>query len=96
MRIPDWVTDPRQSPEQRRKNLVFFHVRRACLQHNPACSLEQLSKACGFSAGALSASLSRRDGISRRMALAIEALVGRDIVTREQLAPDAFYVEGES
>lgn len=81
MNLPDWVDSPSEE--------LRYHMRRAALFHNPSGSLERLSIACGYSAP-MASRLLVTGRCTRKFALAVEALVGRDVVSREQLAPHEF------
>lgn len=81
MTTPNWVKTP--SDELR------YHLKRAALFVDPSASLEKLSVACGYSAPMASriVSIGR---CSKKFALAVEALVGPEVVKREDLASDFF------
>lgn len=89
MRMPNWVEDSRTDPDEYKRALLTYHLKRAAQFHNKAASVMQLSRACGHHSSALHNAILRGQ-CSLKMALAVEALVGRDIVTREQLAPEHF------
>ncbi len=89
MRLPDWVNDPQLNRDERLRRAVKYHMLRAAAFHNSDGSIVKLSKALGFSANALHLAVTR-GGASKKVALAVEAFVGKDIACREQLAPKVF------
>lgn len=85
MRLPEWANSPEEQ--------LRYHLKRAALFNDQSGSLEKLSIACGFSAP-MASRVAQTGRCSKKFALAIEAFIGRDIVTREELAP--FVFDGES
>lgn len=81
--LPGWVTDPSLSPTDRYLARCRFMFRVAALFLNEKGSLASICRACGYSSdNALYAALNRRT-IPPAVPLAIEALVGKDIISRD-------------
>lgn len=89
MSLPQWVDDPSISEQERASRLIKYHLRRAALWHNEDASIVRLGTDLGMAPTTLHNGIAR-GGLSRQQALAVEAFVGRDTVTREQLAPKHF------
>lgn len=80
-REPKWVVD-----DETRLTWLF---KKAALYHDPSGGLERLCRSCGFSAP-MAYRYIKLGKCSMKFAIAVEALVGSDVVTKEQLAPHAF------
>lgn len=81
--LPEWVTDPSLSPSDRYLARCRFMFRIAALFLNEKGGISTVSRACGYSSdNALYGALNRRT-IPAAVPLAIEALVGKDVISRE-------------
>lgn len=82
MTIPNWaVGSPNATLE--------FHLRLAALHHNREGSLSQLADELGVTQQSFRDAIAR-GYLSPTMAIALEAVVGVQIVTRAQLCPMKF------
>lgn len=71
---------------------IRFRMRLAALYATQTGTIEALAPLTGYTLAAMKNVLaaSTRQHCSPRMALAVEAIVGRDIAPRESLAPDVY------
>ena len=86
---PAWLEDVPQ--EDRMCARTRFLLRLAALYASEGGGLGELSCLIGYeSKHSLSVIISRRRTVSPEQAAAIETVVGREIVSREDLRPDVF------
>lgn len=78
MPLPHWADDPSLSDTDRIKMELNYKLRVAALHHNPYGSVVELSRDAGFFDTYLRNSINR-GRLSRKAALAIESLVGKDV-----------------
>ncbi len=78
MSLPHWANDPSLSDTDRKKMELNYRLRVAALHHNPHGSVVELSRDAGFFDTHLRNSINR-GRLSRKAALAIETLVGKDV-----------------
>lgn len=89
MNYPAWVNDPALSEEEKRRNRIKFLIRHAALHHNETGSLPPLAVAIGYQDEAFYQAM-RRGYVTPGMACSLEAVLGRAIITKEQLCPETF------
>ena len=83
--FPPWVTaQKKMTPDQQRRNILTFLVRRAALQIDGTASYRALAQRLGFRHTTFCAYVAR-GRFSRNLAMAIENLVGRDLAPHELL-----------
>lgn len=82
MNLPDWITDPSITAEERTKCELRYRLILAAAFHNKYASVSKLGKAAGFSGQHLTNCINRAE-LPVKVGLAIEGLVGRDIFCRE-------------
>lgn len=88
MEYPQWAISP-LIPEQDQSALkISYLIRRAALHHNKSASIPQMAFALGVAPDTLYASM--RGNVTPLLAQSIENLVGRAVVTREDLCPEKF------
>lgn len=84
MTFPKWALDPSLTDAERASHRLNYLVRLAALNHNPEGSLPALADAIGVSRETLYSSI-KEGRMSVLLATAIEHLVGRAVVKREDL-----------
>lgn len=86
--MPAWLDS---LPEDEREAArARFLIRLCALYANPAGAMGDLSLALGYQRNSLV--VITKDGISPKLAIAIESLLGRDIAPREVLNPQFFAI----
>lgn len=71
-----------------------FRISYCALMYHPSGGLSNLSVALGKSRALIYNSIPKWRHIPAHYCVAIEQLIGRDVVTREWLNPDIFTIEG--
>lgn len=89
--VPTWISSADAAEKTTESRL--FYIRLAALYATPNGSLPALSKAIGRSENLLTGIYAHKRKLQVRDAIRIEALVGRNVVTREMLCPEVFDVE---
>lgn len=87
MNYPHWVTHSHLTPQDRESRRIAYLFRLAALNHNPEGSLPGLAVALGVSRETLYGSI-REGRVTNLLATAIEHLVGRSVVSREDLCAE--------
>ncbi|WOK01438.1 hypothetical protein [Pseudomonas phage UF_RH7] len=81
--LPAWVTDPTLSPSERYLARCRFMFRIAAAYLGEKGGISSVCRACGYASdNALYSALNRRT-IPPAVPLAIEAIVGKDVISRD-------------
>ena len=90
MRIaPPWVTNAKSHEEQIRR-MGRMLLRQCAVWYHPSGSIQHLSRGLGLGRRTLSAYMTQERLITPELAIKIESLIGRHVVTREAFRPDMF------
>lgn len=91
MKLPKRIND--LPSEERRKAAIRFHLAIAAAHVAPDCTLKGLAIAAGLNPNYLWNIARGADNLSLKVAMAIEAVAGRDICSRADLLPEIFDYE---
>jgi len=91
MEYPHWVTNPKILSDNFNSKRLSFLVQKAALHHNPRGSVQVLSDAMGMYRTAIYAAIAKGE-MTPSMACTIEAIVGKDVVSKEDLCPEKFAI----
>lgn len=85
IQYPKWITESRESDDERASARMEYLIRRAAVEHNREGNIVQLAAALGVTPQAFYASIAR-GSMTLQLATAMELLLGSHIAPKYELA----------